>query len=133
MGAATRTGTSVVASGREPTRLLTVSDVAECLRCSRQAVYRWVESGEIPHLKIGRLVRFLPDDVESFLSTCRRTQDRPRGSALQPGSSERPRSATIGTAAARSGAGLARSTTGAISFCRKGRVPFELRAQQGGR
>lgn len=50
-----------------PRRLLTVAEVASILRCSKQAVYSWVEFGRVPHVKLGRLVRFRPEDVEEFL------------------------------------------------------------------
>jgi excisionase family DNA binding protein len=47
--------------------LLTAADVAKYLQCSRQAVYLWVELGRLPHLKLGRLVRFREDDLAEFL------------------------------------------------------------------
>jgi excisionase family DNA binding protein len=37
-------------------------------------VYRWAELGEIPHFKIGRLVRFSEEDVEAFVANGRRAK-----------------------------------------------------------
>ena len=48
-------------------RLLDVSEVAELLGLSRKHVYGLVESGRIPHLKLGRLVRFHPDSIEAWI------------------------------------------------------------------
>jgi excisionase family DNA binding protein len=49
-------------------KLWTVEAVAEFLGVSKTWVYRRVESGEIPHRKIGRVVRFVPDEVTSWLN-----------------------------------------------------------------
>lgn len=47
--------------------LLTIQDVARILRTSRFFIYRKVESGEIPALKVGRLLRFDPAAIEKWL------------------------------------------------------------------
>lgn len=51
--------------------LLTVNEVAAWIRCSPQAIYSWAECGQIPHLKIGRLLRFARADVQRFLEDAR--------------------------------------------------------------
>jgi excisionase family DNA binding protein len=49
--------------------LLTAKEVAELLRCSKQAVYWWAETGVLPHVRIGRAVRFRRDDVERVMTS----------------------------------------------------------------
>jgi excisionase family DNA binding protein len=51
---------------------LTVRQAAVYLGVSPQTVYLWVERRRIPHLRMmGRNIRFLKSDLESFRSTCR--------------------------------------------------------------
>lgn len=52
--------------------LWNVEDVAAFLRVRSKAVYRLVEAGDLPHLKIGRRVRFEPAAIERFIHCCRR-------------------------------------------------------------
>ena len=49
------------------TRFLTVSEVATALRVSNMTVYRLVSSGELPAVRVGRLVRLRTEDVEAYL------------------------------------------------------------------
>ncbi len=50
------------------TQLWLVADVAECLRCSPDAVYRMVERSEIPHRRIFKRKgsRFHPEEIERW-------------------------------------------------------------------
>jgi excisionase family DNA binding protein len=41
-------------------KALTVADVADLLQVSQRHVYKLVQTGEIPHFKIGASVRFDP-------------------------------------------------------------------------
>jgi excisionase family DNA binding protein len=51
---------------------LTVRDAARYLGVSVQTVYLWVERKQIPHLRVmGRNIRFLKADLESFRATFR--------------------------------------------------------------
>jgi len=51
---------------------LTVRQAAVYLGVSPQTVYLWVERKQIPHFRImGRNIRFLKSDLESFRATCR--------------------------------------------------------------
>jgi excisionase family DNA binding protein len=51
---------------------LTVRDAARYLGVSAQTVYLWVERKQIPHLRVmGRNIRFLRSDLESFRATFR--------------------------------------------------------------
>jgi excisionase family DNA binding protein len=48
-------------------KLLTAEEVADLLRVNRSSVYRWVERGLLPAIKVGRTVRFNPDVVKAVL------------------------------------------------------------------
>jgi len=51
---------------------LSVRDAAIFLGVSPQTVYLWVERKQIPHLRVmGRNIRFLRSDLESFRATFR--------------------------------------------------------------
>lgn len=50
-----------------PPKLLTVKEVAKVLRCSPRSVAAWTASGELASVKLGRLRRYRPEDVEAFI------------------------------------------------------------------
>jgi len=50
------------------TRLLTVADVCDVLRCSRTYVYSLMQRGDLRVLKLGRLTRIPVDAVEEFIA-----------------------------------------------------------------
>jgi excisionase family DNA binding protein len=52
-------------------QLLTKLDVARRAQSSARTVSYWMERGELPFIKFGRLVRFLESDVEDFFSSRR--------------------------------------------------------------
>lgn len=52
----------------DPPEFLTVDEVADLLRCDRKAVYEAVRHGQIPCLRIGRLVRVRRTDLVRFTS-----------------------------------------------------------------
>ena len=52
-------------------KYLTAAEVAERLAISRRTVYRLVEQGWLRARRIGRMLRFPPEDVSRFLSGCR--------------------------------------------------------------
>jgi len=61
--------------------LLTVADVAAWLSISASLVYQLVESGKLPVYRIGNgrgAIRFRPQDIESYLNTCRRENAPPQ-------------------------------------------------------
>ncbi len=58
---------SVRSSETPATALLTVAELAELLRVSEKAVYHLVAMRRIPHLKLGRSLRFVREDVDSWL------------------------------------------------------------------
>jgi excisionase family DNA binding protein len=47
--------------------LLTVDDVASMIGMSKDWVYAEVRAGRIPHVPLGRSVRFRPEAIEEWL------------------------------------------------------------------
>ena len=50
---------------------LDIAALAERLRIKRSTLYAWAEQGAIPYLKLGRLLRFDPDEIEVWLQAHR--------------------------------------------------------------
>ncbi len=48
-------------------KLLTPEQVAERLQITVQTIYTWMRSGYLPSVKMGRLWRIRPDDLEEFI------------------------------------------------------------------
>jgi excisionase family DNA binding protein len=48
-------------------KLLTPEQVAERLQVTVQTIYTWLRSGYLPSVKMGRLWRIRPDDLEEFI------------------------------------------------------------------
>jgi excisionase family DNA binding protein len=53
-------------------RLLTVHDVRELLNCSRNTVSRLIQTGKLRPMRLGRAVRFHPEDVRRLIEELRR-------------------------------------------------------------
>lgn len=51
---------------------LGIAALAERLSIKRSTLYAWAEQGRIPHLKLGRLLRFDPDEIDTWLQSYRR-------------------------------------------------------------
>lgn len=49
--------------------LLTVQEAADFLGCSIHSVYRWSAQGLLPTVKVGRLTRFRPADLRSWVAS----------------------------------------------------------------
>ena len=47
---------------------LTVAEVADLLRVSTMTVYRLVQAGQLPAIRVGRSYRIREDDVDKYLS-----------------------------------------------------------------
>ena len=47
-------------------RLLTAGEIARTLKISRAKVYRLIQRGDIPVVRINRLVRVLPADLREY-------------------------------------------------------------------
>ena len=54
-------------------RLLTVGETAQILNESTKTTRRRIKSGELHYIRNGRLIRILPDDLERFIASRRRT------------------------------------------------------------
>jgi excisionase family DNA binding protein len=50
-------------------RFLTVAEVASELRVSNMTVYRLINSGALPAVRIGRSFRLRQEDVDAYLSS----------------------------------------------------------------
>jgi excisionase family DNA binding protein len=50
---------------------LDIAGLADRLKIKRATLYAWAEQGAIPHLKLGRLLRFDPDEIEVWLQAHR--------------------------------------------------------------
>lgn len=51
---------------------LDIAALAERLWIKRSTLYAWAAQGRIPHRKLGRLLRFDPDEIEAWLQSHRR-------------------------------------------------------------
>ncbi len=77
---------------KTPEKLLTVEEVAEILRVSLTTVYRRIQAGELPYIKLGhRQVRVKPEDLEAYIEAHRVTS-----TALSAGAGELARSELAG-------------------------------------
>ncbi|MEO7861414.1 MAG: helix-turn-helix domain-containing protein [Nitrospirales bacterium] len=52
--------------------LMTVKEVSQWLQVKPSTLYVWAEQGMIPHLKLGRLLRFEHDEIDMWLQAHRR-------------------------------------------------------------
>ena len=51
---------------------LDITALTESLGIKRSTLYVWAEQGYIPHLKLGRLLRFDPDEIDMWIQAHRR-------------------------------------------------------------
>ncbi len=61
--------------------LWTANDVARYLKVSRSWVYHRAESGQLPYLRVGALIRFQPDEIRSLVGS---TPGRAKSLSLAP-------------------------------------------------
>jgi len=64
--------------------LLTVPEVARLLRVRESTIYTWVETGALPTVRVGRLLRFERAEIDAWLdrrSTAIRRAVREPGAA----------------------------------------------------
>jgi excisionase family DNA binding protein len=52
-----------------PQQLHTVAEVADALRVSTMTVYRLVQSGDLPALRVGRAIRIPADGLGAYLAS----------------------------------------------------------------
>lgn len=48
-------------------KLLTIDEVAQMLNIKKTTLYDWVHKGKIRYVKVGRLVRFLEEDIAKII------------------------------------------------------------------
>jgi excisionase family DNA binding protein len=48
-------------------RLYDVKDPSTILKVKPSTLYTWVCQGKIPHIRIGRLIRFIPEEIADLL------------------------------------------------------------------
>ena len=56
-------------AGENPVLLWTVEQVCHALACRRSWLYDQVEARRIPVVRLGRQLRFRPDDITHYLTT----------------------------------------------------------------
>lgn len=50
-----------------PERLMTIEEVAEYFQVSKGAIYKRIQRGQIPYMKMGSLLRFNPSKIEEYI------------------------------------------------------------------
>ena len=53
-------------------KLLSIDELSERIGVAKNTLYDWVSMGKIPHLKLGKLVRFEVVKIEQWLETKRK-------------------------------------------------------------
>ena len=48
-------------------QLLTVAELSNLLKMKPSTIYHWTSAGFVPHVKVGRFIRFRASDVEAWL------------------------------------------------------------------
>lgn len=57
-----------MSTGGQRVRYLTVAEVAEVMRVSRMTVYRLVQRGDLPAVRVGRSYRVPADALDAYLA-----------------------------------------------------------------
>jgi excisionase family DNA binding protein len=51
--------------------LWSVDELCQCLKIKKSTAYALAQSGSIPFYRVGRLIRFKPDDIQVWVEGCR--------------------------------------------------------------
>ena len=62
-------------------KLLTIDELAKVMSVKKSTIYQWVHLGLIPHIKVGRLLRFKEGNIEKWLIS-RQVEASPRFRAI---------------------------------------------------
>lgn len=54
-----------------------IAALAERLQIKRSTLYAWAAQGRLPHLKLGKILRFDPDEIDAWLQEHRRSAPPP--------------------------------------------------------
>ena len=66
--------------------LIRPDELAAGMKVAQGTVYLWVERGTIPFLRIGKCIRFEPEDIKEWLRAKRRSATKaPGGGPVQVG------------------------------------------------
>ena len=87
--------------------LLTIHDVAQWLAVKPTTIYSWVAQRKMPALRLGGLIRFRREDIETWLAGCQLEPPNPSRPA-----DRRPRSDDVDTLIARAKAQVYTSSRG---------------------
>lgn len=60
-------------------QLLSAKQAAQVLSCSEAAIRKWAHQRKLPIVKVGRLTRFRPRDLEALIAKGLRPSDRKTG------------------------------------------------------
>lgn len=52
-------------------RWLSTGDAAKRLGVTTRTLYRFIDSGQLPAYRFGRVIRLQEDEVDTFIQTCR--------------------------------------------------------------
>jgi excisionase family DNA binding protein len=66
------TGSGATLAPRDPRTLLTAEELAERLRVTKCWIYTEVRAGRLPHVRLGRYVRFRADAIDSWIEQIER-------------------------------------------------------------
>lgn len=58
--------------------LITIQDLADILKCSKSFLYKKLQKGELPHIRIGAMYRFTKENVTEILKAAARGELRTR-------------------------------------------------------
>ncbi|OGT38288.1 MAG: excisionase [Gammaproteobacteria bacterium RIFCSPHIGHO2_12_FULL_38_14] len=55
---------------------LSVEEIADHLKISKETVYRWLEKGKIPAHRVGKQWRFKPSEVDEWVRSGSASEER---------------------------------------------------------
>lgn len=59
-------------------KMLTILDVCERLTINRRTVYRWLDTGNLQAVKVGRVWRIDSDELDRFVAALPRSGPKPK-------------------------------------------------------